>query len=157
MILSTEGGTGIRICLTAIWPSFARFPNHLPESSGTTSAAFLCFFLFWLFQFPLCLIHPRKLRPLFILKGVTLPVVAVGMTIWCIVKAGDQASAVLRESPRLSGLEHWFAVMTAINSCMSTWSTLSLNVSQMPRTIFLPHLSSPIFSFLLPLTPFSRL
>ncbi|GAA5936318.1 uncharacterized protein JCM15063_002779 [Sporobolomyces koalae] len=130
---SYQGGTGIRLCLIAIWPSFATFDNHLSKSSGTTSSAMLCFFLFWLFQFPLCFIHPRKLRPLFILKGITLPIVAIAMTGWCIAKAGDQRSAVLREAPRLSGVNHWFAVMTAINSCMSTWSTLSLNISDMSR------------------------
>ncbi|GAA5869693.1 hypothetical protein JCM16303_000550 [Sporobolomyces ruberrimus] len=130
---SYQGGTGIRICLTAIWPSFANFKNHLPASSGTTSSAMLCFGLFWIFQFPLCFIHPRKLKPLFILKGATLPIVAIAMTAWCVHKAGDQASAVLREAPRLSGLNHWFAIMTAMNSCMSTWSTLSVNISDMSR------------------------
>jgi len=93
----------------------------------------LCFVLFWLIQFPMALIHPRKLQPLFILKGVTLPIVAIGMTGWCIHKAGDQASAVLREAPRLSGVAHFFAVATALNSCMSTWSTLSVNISDMSR------------------------
>ncbi|GAA5831919.1 hypothetical protein JCM3766R1_000156 [Sporobolomyces carnicolor] len=130
---SYQGGTGIRICLTAIWPSFANFKNHLPASSGTTSSAMLCFGLFWIFQFPLCFIHPRKLKPLFILKGVTLPIVAIAMTAWCVHKAGDQKSAVLREAPRLSGTAHFFAVATAMNSCMSTWSTLSVNISDMSR------------------------
>ncbi|GAA6010248.1 hypothetical protein JCM11491_005409 [Sporobolomyces phaffii] len=128
-----QGGTGIRLCLMAIWPSFGSFKNHLSESSGTTSSAMLCFGLFWIIQFPLAFIHPRKLQPLFLLKGVTLPLVAIAMTIWACVKAGDQASAVLREAPRLSGLTHWFAVMTAINSACSTWSTLAVNISDMSR------------------------
>lgn len=130
---SYQGGTGIRICLTAIWPSFANFKNHLPESSGTSSSAMLCFGLFWIFQFPLCFIHPRKLKPLFILKGVTLPIVAIAMTAWCIHKAGDQSSTVLRQASKLTRVDHFFAVATALNSCMSTWSTLSVNISDMSR------------------------
>lgn len=55
-----QGGTGIKLMLIAIWPSFRTFKNHLAPSSGTSSADMLCFFLFWLIQFPLCLIHPRK-------------------------------------------------------------------------------------------------
>ncbi|CEQ42355.1 SPOSA6832_04164 [Sporobolomyces salmonicolor] len=102
-----QGGTGIKICLIAIWPSFRHFKNHLPASSGTDSQSMLCFFLFWLLQFPLCLIHPRKLRPIFLLKAVTLPVVAIAMMGWTIHKAGDQASAVMREAPKLSGLDAW--------------------------------------------------
>ncbi|GAA6058609.1 hypothetical protein JCM10212_004020 [Sporobolomyces blumeae] len=130
---SYQGGTGIKLCLIAIWPSFRTFKNTLPASSGTDSQSMLCFFLFWLFQFPLCLIHPRKLKPLFLLKAVTLPIVAIGMLGWTIHQAGDQATSVLHASPKLSGRAHWFAVMTAINSCMSTWSTLAINISDMSR------------------------
>ncbi|GAA5965440.1 hypothetical protein JCM3765_002382 [Sporobolomyces pararoseus] len=130
---SYQGGTGVRLCLTAIWPSFSQFRNHLSESSGTTSSAMLCFGLFWILQFPLCFIHPRKLKPLFILKGVTLPIVAIGMTAWCVAKAGDQSAAVLRETSKLSRVDHFFAIATALNSCMSTWSTLSVNISDMSR------------------------
>jgi len=41
-ILCVEGGDFLNNCLTAIWPSFERFPNHLPESAGITSAGMLC-------------------------------------------------------------------------------------------------------------------
>lgn len=46
-----QGGIAIRICLTAIWPSFAHFKNRLPESGGVTSSEMLCFFLFVSYTF----------------------------------------------------------------------------------------------------------
>lgn len=48
-----QGGQCIQVMLTAIWPSFARFPNHIPASANVTSAQLLCFFIFYILQLPL--------------------------------------------------------------------------------------------------------
>jgi len=85
----------------------------------------LCFFLFWLFQFPFTLIHPRKLRPIFLVKAITLPIVAVAMMGWTIHQAGDRAAEVMREPSKLHGLDGWYAFMTAVTACMGTWSSAS--------------------------------
>ncbi|KAL8286756.1 hypothetical protein RQP46_004284 [Phenoliferia psychrophenolica] len=77
-IQTYTGGTGITQMIIAIWPSYRNFPNHLPASSGVTSQEFLSFFLFWVIQFPFILVHPRKLRPIFLAKGIILPIVALG-------------------------------------------------------------------------------
>lgn len=50
------------------------------------------------------LIHPRHLRPIFLLKACTLPIVAVGMMAWTIHTAGDRASEVMRAPSKISGL-----------------------------------------------------
>ncbi|GAA5853777.1 hypothetical protein JCM8547_007445 [Rhodosporidiobolus lusitaniae] len=128
-----QGGTGVKLCLIAIWPSFRNFKNHLPESSGVTSQEMLCFFLFWLFQFPFTLLHPRRLRPLFLIKAISLPIVAVGMMGWTIHQAGDRASEVMRESPKIHGLDAWYAFMTAVTACMGTWSTMACNIGDFSR------------------------
>ncbi|GAA6038262.1 hypothetical protein JCM8097_003910 [Rhodosporidiobolus ruineniae] len=128
-----QGGTGIKLCLIAIWPSFRHFKNTLPESAGVTSQDMLCFFLFWLIQFPFTLLHPRKLRPLFIIKAVSLPIVAVAMMGWTIHKAGDRASEVMRESSKLTGLDAYYAWGTAITACMGTWSTMATSIGDFSR------------------------
>lgn len=33
-----------------------------------SSHHFACSFIFWIIQFPFCLVHPRKLRPIFLAK-----------------------------------------------------------------------------------------
>ncbi|GAA5985078.1 hypothetical protein JCM10908_002515 [Rhodotorula pacifica] len=128
-----QGGVAFRICLTAIWPSFAHFKNRLSPSAGLTSSDMLCFFLFWLFQFPLILIHPRRLRPIFLMKAVTLPVVAIGMMGWTIHKAGDRASEVMRAPSTLSGLNGFFLFMTAVTSAQGIWSTMAINIGDFSR------------------------
>lgn len=65
--------------LTAIWPSFATLPNHLPTSAGLTTAGMISYFLYWLIQFPLLLIPTHKLQYLFWIKTVLTPPVAIGM------------------------------------------------------------------------------
>ncbi|GAA5972576.1 hypothetical protein JCM11641_001905 [Rhodosporidiobolus odoratus] len=128
-----QGGTGVRICLTAIWPSFAHMKNHLPASSGVTSQNMLCFFLFWFFQFPFTLLHPRKLRPLFLIKAVSLPIVAIAMMGWTVHQAGDRAGEVMKESPKLHGLDGWYAFMTAVTAGQGTWSTMACNIGDFAR------------------------
>ncbi|KAK4050642.1 hypothetical protein OIV83_003368 [Microbotryomycetes sp. JL201] len=130
---SFQGGLSVKLMLIAIWPSFRNFKNHLPASSGTTSQDMLCFFLFWLLQFPLTFIHPRKLQPVFLLKAVSLPLVAIGMTGWAIWKAGDQRSAVLSQKGELSGTAFFFAFATAVSNTASTWSTMSCSIGDFSR------------------------
>ncbi|KAM0746115.1 hypothetical protein T439DRAFT_330088 [Meredithblackwellia eburnea MCA 4105] len=128
-----QGGTGVKLMLIAIWPSFRSLPNHLPASAGTTTQGMLCFFLFWLIQFPFCLIHPRNLRPLFIIKAATIPIVAIAMMGWSIHKAGPQASAVLKAHTTVKGRDGYWAFMTAVNACIATWSTLGCNIGDFSR------------------------
>lgn len=119
--------------IIALSPSFANFPNRLSPSAGVTSSEMLCFFIFWLIQFPFCLIHPKDLRLLFLAKALLVPATALGMMIWCIVTAGDGASGALLQSSQLSGLQGYFAFFTAVTSAMGTWSTMSLNIGDFSR------------------------
>lgn len=68
--------------ITAIWPQYARLPNMVPVAQGATTADFLSFFLFWLLQLPFIFIHPSKLKMVFNIKAVIVPIVAIGTLIW---------------------------------------------------------------------------
>jgi NCS1 family nucleobase:cation symporter-1 len=39
--------------------------NHLPASAGITSRDLLAFFLFWMIELPLQMVHPAKIKHLF--------------------------------------------------------------------------------------------
>jgi NCS1 family nucleobase:cation symporter-1 len=65
--------------LTAVWPSFATLPNHLPASAGLTTAGMISYFFYWLIQLPLLLIPTHKLQYMFWVKTVLMPPVAIGM------------------------------------------------------------------------------
>lgn len=133
--------------LIALSPSFANFPNSLPLSAGVTSSEMLCFFIFWAIQFPFCLIHPKDLRLLFLAKAILVPATALAMMIWCIVTAGDGASAALLQPSGISGLSGYLAFCTAVTSAMGTWSTMSLNIGDFSRysqkSVFISSFSFP--------------
>ncbi len=44
-IQTANGGDVVQVMITAIWPSFANLPNHIPESQGITTAQMVSFFL----------------------------------------------------------------------------------------------------------------
>ena len=89
-VQSANGGACVTAILTAIWPSYARFPNHLPPSAGTTSQGLLSYFVYWCIQFPLLLIPTHKLQRMFWVKTVLVPPMALAMVVWITVRAGGQ-------------------------------------------------------------------
>lgn len=44
-IQTVNGGDVVQVMITAIWPSFARLPNHIPVDQGITTAQMVSFFL----------------------------------------------------------------------------------------------------------------
>lgn len=128
-IITYQGGGFVTQMLIAIWPSYANLPNTLPASSGLTSQDFLSFVLFWAIQFPFVLIHPTKLRWLFIAKISTIPVVAIGTMAWSIKQAGPEAVVVL--TAKATGT--YFGFFTAVTASMGVWITLACNISDFSR------------------------
>lgn len=97
--------------LRALAPSYNSIPNHLPANAGLTTRDMCSYFLFWIIQLPLLLIHPTKLRPIFIVKLIGAPVAAIATMGWCLHKAGG-------------GGEIWKLEATATGSSY-TWLWLS--------------------------------
>ena len=44
-IQTVNGGDVVQVMITAIWPSFARVHNSIPESEGITTAQMVSFFI----------------------------------------------------------------------------------------------------------------
>ncbi|KAJ5517704.1 Nucleobase cation symporter-1 NCS1 [Penicillium expansum] len=80
-----NGGNSVAVMIGAIWPSFLDIPNTLPESEGITTQGIIGFFIFWLLQIPFLLVHPNKLRWLFLAKSVVVPAAWIAMLIWAFV------------------------------------------------------------------------
>jgi nucleobase:cation symporter-1, NCS1 family len=62
-VQTTTGGQCMTVLLTAIWPSFANIPNHIPESEGITTAGMCGFVLYFLLQLPFLCIPYTKVWP----------------------------------------------------------------------------------------------
>ncbi|KAL8287173.1 hypothetical protein RQP46_003625 [Phenoliferia psychrophenolica] len=132
-IQTYTGGLGITQMIIACWPQYSTFPNHLPLSAGVTSQEFLSFFLFWIIQFPFCLVHPRKLQPIFLAKGIILPIVALGTMGWAIHQAGDLAGPALVSKSKLHGTAGYLAFMSAVTAQTGQWITLACNIGDFSR------------------------
>lgn len=105
--------------LRAWAPSYNDIPNRLPESAGITTQGMISYFLFWIIQLPLLLIHPTKLRPIFIIKLVGAPVAAIATMGWCLHKAGGGGD-IWALRAEASGSQYawlWLSCVSFVNSC----------------------------------------
>ncbi|WVF70647.1 hypothetical protein IAT40_005440 [Kwoniella sp. CBS 6097] len=134
-INSWSGGIFVSLMIEAIWPQYARLHNSIPAGQGATSRDFLSFFLFWLLQAPFAFIHPSKLKWVFNIKAILVPVVAVGTLIYAVKKAGPLTSEALSSPPNrvAPGIPRFIAFMYSVTSCQGTWATLSLNIGDFSR------------------------
>lgn len=144
--------------LKAIWPSIARMPNQLPVSANITSSGasfpllpllyaypnnlsgFLCYFLYWLIQFPFLFVTPHKIRWLFFAKGVLTPIAWLAMIIWAFVKV-PASQGLFSQHAAIEGSNFSWAWLSAMNSALGIYASLSVNipdftVSQMNLHVF---------------------
>jgi NCS1 family nucleobase:cation symporter-1 len=118
--------------LKAIWPSVARIPNRLPESSNITTVGLMCYFIYWVIQFPLLLVSPKNIRHLFTLKGIFVPFAWLAILIWSFVKVPARTSfAPLHASA--SGSAFSWAWLSALNSALGIYATLAVNIPDFTR------------------------
>jgi len=87
----------------------------------------LCYFLFWLFQFPFMLVSPQKIRWLFLAKAIIVPPTWLALLIWAFVKVPPN-SGILAQKAELSGSALSWAWLSALNSALGLYSTLGVNI-----------------------------
>ncbi|XDG08196.1 hypothetical protein ABKA04_007811 [Annulohypoxylon sp. FPYF3050] len=133
--LGVQGANGaqcVTIMLRAWAPSYNDIPNHLPESSGITTQGMISYFLFWIIQLPLLLIHPTKLRPLFWVKLTAAPVAAIAIMGWSVKKAGGGGD-IFALRATVSGPQYAWLWLSCMSSVTGTWSTLGVNIPDFTR------------------------
>ncbi|KAH9057611.1 NCS1 nucleoside transporter family [Lactarius vividus] len=118
--------------LKAIWPSIARLPNHLPPSANITTSGMICYFLYWLIQFPFMLVSPQKIRWLFLAKAIIVPPTWLALLIWAFVKVPPN-SGILAQKTELSGSALSWAWLGALNSALGLYATLGVNIPDFTR------------------------
>ncbi|KAL6242011.1 hypothetical protein RBB50_010922 [Rhinocladiella similis] len=128
----TNGGSCVTQMLTAIWPSYANIPNHVPESVGMTTQGFCSYFLFFLLIFPLLFIPVHKLGPLLFFKAVTVAPMALIMVIYLTAKAGG-AGPLFDAKSELHGSEKVWTCFSVLMSIIGGYTTLTVNISDFSR------------------------
>jgi len=106
--------------LRALAPSYNDIPNTLPAYAGIDTKGMCSYFLFWIIQLPLLLIHPTKLQPIFWLKLIAAPIAAIATMGWCIKKAGGGGD-IFSQSAEVSGSQYAWLWLTCMTSVTGSW------------------------------------
>lgn len=121
-VQTTTGGQCMTVLLTAIWPSFANIPDHIPKSEGISSAEMIGFLLYFLLQLPFLCIPYTKVQYFFAFKSIIAPIVFLAVFGSTLSKAGGTIShsSVITQP-------------TTVHGSVLAWAFLG---SQSPPTLF---------------------
>ncbi|KAK0665682.1 putative uracil permease [Cercophora samala] len=127
-VQSYIGGRCVYIMIRAIWLSWDRYtiPNTFPENSGTTTADYASFFIFWLCSLPAIWFPVHQIRHLFTVKSYVVPVAGVAFLIWAVVRAKGLGD-IVRQPARLEGSELAWEFVKGVMSSIANFATLIVN------------------------------
>ncbi|KAG6327058.1 hypothetical protein ID866_12031, partial [Astraeus odoratus] len=126
------GSQAVYQMLKAIWPSIAMLPNRLPANANITSSGFLCYVLYWFIQLPFMLLSPHKIRWLFLVKGIVVPMSWIAMMIWAFVRV-PPSTGLFDQHATISGSQFSWSWLSALNSALGSYATLSVNIPDFTR------------------------
>lgn len=113
--------------IKAIWPSIATMPNHLPPGASITSSGLMCYFIYWLIQFPCILLSPQKLRWLFLVKSAIVPITWVAIVVWAFIRV-PPSDGLFAQKATITGTQLAWTWLSALNSVLGTYATVSVNI-----------------------------
>ncbi|WVQ77140.1 hypothetical protein IAR50_006823 [Cryptococcus sp. DSM 104548] len=126
------GASCTLICLESIWPQLKTLHNAIPASQGVASNKMIAYFVFWIIQFPLVMIHPRKMRWVFFVKSILAIIAAFATLGWAVKQAGG-GGAIFTQGSTLTGAPRSWAWLAGINVAISGKTTLAINIPDLTR------------------------
>ena len=133
-ILCVQAGGFLQNCIEAIWPSFKIFPNHLSPDAGITSAGVLCFFIYWIFQTMLATMPIQKLRILFLVKAVIVPLTFAALFLWAVIVTKGGGPLVTGPAKITSTyMNTAFSSLTGLNAIIGLFSSMAVNMPDFGR------------------------
>jgi NCS1 family nucleobase:cation symporter-1 len=116
------GGECVKLMICAIWPSFANLHNGIPNS-GTTTADFVSFFIFWLCSLPAIWFPVHKIRHLFTVKAYVVPTAGLSFFIWAIVRANG-LGPIVKQPNTSHGSKLAWGMVSGVMSAIANFATL---------------------------------
>ncbi|KAJ5734937.1 uncharacterized protein N7483_000062 [Penicillium malachiteum] len=132
-IQNINGGNAVRVMIGAIWPSYLNLHNAIPEDQGITTNGMVALFLFWLAQIPFLCLHPNKLRWLFAVKSILVPITWLAILIWAFVAEKGGGNIFKEQSASVSGSKYSWLFLVNMTSVLGNYATLSVNQSDFSR------------------------
>lgn len=123
------------VLLTAIWPSFARIKNHIPEDEGISTSGMIGFVLYFLLQIPFLCIPYTKVQYFFGFKSIIAPIIFLAVFGSTLHKAGGTISnsSVITQGTTLGGSALAWAFFGNLNGVLGNYATLGLNIADFSR------------------------
>ncbi|ORY62227.1 permease for cytosine/purines, uracil, thiamine, allantoin-domain-containing protein [Pseudomassariella vexata] len=123
------GGHCVYLMIRAIWKSWDRDtiqPGAFAVDSGTTTADYVSFFIFWLCSLPAIWFPVHQIRHLFTVKSYFVPCAAIAFFIWAVVRAGG-VGPIIRQPATISGSELGWEFVKGVMSSIANFATLIVN------------------------------
>ncbi|KAI1633373.1 permease for cytosine/purines, uracil, thiamine, allantoin-domain-containing protein [Biscogniauxia mediterranea] len=127
-VQSYIGGHCVYLMIRSIWLSWNRetIPNTFSDDSGTTTADYASFFLFWLCSLPAIWFPVHQIRHLFTVKAYFVPCAGVALFIWALVRAGG-AGPIIRQPASIHGSDLAWEFIKGVMSSIANFATLIVN------------------------------
>lgn len=122
----------MEVLLTAIWPSFARIPNHIPADEGITTAGMIAFLLYFLLQIPFLCIPYTKIQYFFAFKSVIAPIIFLAVFGDTLHKAGGTIShsTVISDGVKIHGSVLAWAFFSSKYTVLFTYIVLCITLTR---------------------------
>ncbi|KAK0619957.1 permease for cytosine/purines, uracil, thiamine, allantoin-domain-containing protein [Immersiella caudata] len=123
------GGHCVYLMIRSIWLSWHRDlirPDDFSKESGTSTADFVSFFIFWLCSLPAIWFPVHKIRHLFTVKSYFVPCAGIAFLIWAVVRAGG-IGPIVRQPARIEGSELAWEFVKGVMSSIANFATLIVN------------------------------
>ncbi|KAI0798964.1 permease for cytosine/purines, uracil, thiamine, allantoin-domain-containing protein [Xylaria sp. FL0064] len=122
------GGHCVYLMIRSIWLSWDRdtIPNTFAANSGTTTADYASFFIFWLVSLPAIWFPVHKVRHLFTVKAYFVPTAGIAFFIWALVRAGG-AGPIVKQPAKLHGSDLAWEFVKGVLSSIANFATLIVN------------------------------
>ncbi|CAH6723732.1 allantoin permease [[Candida] jaroonii] len=133
-IQTFSGSLAMYWVITAIWPSFNKIPNHIPENIGITTAQMVAHFINWTIQFPFMLIPPQKLKWFFVFKTIIVTAALVGVVAG-MTKMSGSAGDLFKLQPEVTGSARSWLHLSLLMSTIGGWATMATNISDFTRYV----------------------
>ncbi|KAE9971118.1 hypothetical protein EG327_009997 [Venturia inaequalis] len=129
-----NGAICVKAVIIAIWPSFAKVPNSLPESASITTQMMTAYVIYFIIVLPFHYIHPRYLKWFFDAKTVIcLPAVFALLGWACHVSGGGLHSTLMEQKTSLVGSAYSWAFLNGLNSMLGNYGTMAVNINDFSR------------------------
>jgi NCS1 family nucleobase:cation symporter-1 len=130
-----NGGRLIAVCITCIWPSFARIPNTFGPNMPTTTYEFTGFVVFWFLSTPFLFLRPEKFKLPFQIVCIWCGLGMLSWMIWGLAVAGGVGPlwSTGQQLPEGSKFSASWLIMAGINQTVGGLAAGITNGSDFSR------------------------